>query len=395
MTTALSLNGVTKRYGDFTAVQSLSFEVGTGQICGFLGPNGAGKTSTIRMILGLVEPTEGTIEVLSAKDARKVRERIGFLPEERGIYKRMTPIDAIAFFAGLKGVSDRDARRRAKQMLEEQGLGAAMNRPIKALSKGMSQKVQLLSAIAHDPELVILDEPFSGLDPVNQQSLETIIRGLASKGSTVLFSTHVMQHAERLCDRVVLMARGRKMFDGDLAQARKMIQEVPLSKQDTITTDSALDAAKAYFELGDLYASQHYIELMQSLLKEDDMLTETQRIMKNLEQKRHDELKIKIKQINNEASYAYQQGQYNRAVDLFGETFDHMPTNPTLALNILQSMSKGASFNELTSRYCRAAIKLLSKSELSNDNQNRFYKYLNAVISLYPELRPRNKPTDD
>ena len=220
MTTALSLNGVTKRYGDFTAVQSLSFEVGTGQICGFLGPNGAGKTSTIRMILGLVEPTEGTIEVLGAKDARKVRERIGFLPEERGLYKRMTPIDAIAFFAGLKGVSDRDARRRAKQMLEEQGLGAAMNRPIKALSKGMSQKVQLLSAIAHDPELVILDEPFSGLDPVNQQSLETIIRSLASKGSTVLFSTHVMQHAERLCDRVVLIARGRKMFDGDLAQAR-------------------------------------------------------------------------------------------------------------------------------------------------------------------------------
>lgn len=220
MTTALSLNGVTKRYGDFTAVQSLSFGVKIGQICGFLGPNGAGKTSTIRMILGLVEPTEGTIEVLGAKDARKVRERIGFLPEERGLYKSMTPVDAIAFFAGLKGMGDREARRRAKEMLEEQGLGAAMNRPIKALSKGMSQKVQLLSAIAHNPELVILDEPFSGLDPVNQQSLEVIIRGLAAKGSTVLFSTHVMQHAERLCDRVVLMARGRKMFDGDLTQAR-------------------------------------------------------------------------------------------------------------------------------------------------------------------------------
>ena len=220
MTTALSLTGVTKRYGDFTAVQSLSFGVETGQICGFLGPNGAGKTSTIRMVLGLVEPTEGAIEVLGTRDARKVRERIGFLPEERGLYKRMTPIDAIAFFAGLKGMGDREARRRAKAMLEEQGLGAAMNRPIKALSKGMSQKVQLLSAIAHDPELVILDEPFSGLDPVNQQSLEAIIRDLAAKGATVLFSTHVMQHAERLCDRVVLMARGRKMFDGDMAGAR-------------------------------------------------------------------------------------------------------------------------------------------------------------------------------
>jgi ABC-2 type transport system ATP-binding protein len=220
MTTALSLTGVTKRYGDFIAVQSLSFGVETAQICGFLGPNGAGKTSTIRMILGLVEPTEGAIEVLGTTDARKVRERIGFLPEERGLYKRMTPVEAITFFAGLKGLGDREARRRAKEMLEEQGLGAAMNRPIQDLSKGMSQKVQLLSAIAHDPELVILDEPFSGLDPVNQQSLETIIRDLAARGTTVLFSTHVMQHAERLCDRVVLMARGSKMFDGDLDQAR-------------------------------------------------------------------------------------------------------------------------------------------------------------------------------
>ena len=182
---------------------------------------------------------------------------------------------------------------------------------------------------------------------------------------------------------------------GDLAEARKMIQEVPLSRDDQVTTDSALDAAKAYFELGDLYASQHYIELMQSLLKEDDMLTETQRIMKNIEQKRHDELKVKIKQINNEATYAYQQGQYTRAVDLFGETFDHMPTNPTLALNILQSMSKGAALNEVSSRYFRAAVKLLSKSELSDDNRNRFAKYLSTVFSLHPELKPRSKQAEN
>jgi ABC-2 type transport system ATP-binding protein len=217
---ALKLEGVTKRYGTFEAVHDLSFEAGQGRICGFLGPNGAGKTSTIRMILGLVEPTAGRITVLGSPDARHVRERIGFLPEERGLYRRMNPVDAIVFFAGIKGVPTSEGRRRARAMLEAQGLGEAMNRQIRSLSKGMAQKVQLLSAIAHEPDLVLLDEPFSGLDPVNQQSLEAIIRGLADRGATVVFSTHVMQHAERLCDQVVLVARGRKMFDGGVDQAR-------------------------------------------------------------------------------------------------------------------------------------------------------------------------------
>lgn len=182
---------------------------------------------------------------------------------------------------------------------------------------------------------------------------------------------------------------------GELSKARQMIREVPLSKNEQATTDSALDAAKAYFELGDIYASQHYIELMASLLKEDDMLTETQRIMKNIEQKRHYELKVKIKQINNEASYAYQQGHYSRAVELFAETFDHMPTNPTLALNILQAMSKGATLDDATNRYCRAAIKLLSQSELTDDNRSRFGKYLTAVLNQHPQLRPRSKSGED
>jgi len=220
MDATLSLNGLTKRYGDFAAVCDLSFEARPGRICGFLGPNGAGKTSTIRMILGLLTPTSGAMSVLGAPDGRRVRSQIGFLPEERGLYRRMTPIDAIVFFAGLKGVASGEARRRAIAMLEAQGLGEAMRRPIKSLSKGMAQKVQLLSALAHEPDLVLLDEPFSGLDPVNQQSLETIIRDLAARGATVVFSTHVMQHAERLCDQVVLMARGRKVFDGAVHEAR-------------------------------------------------------------------------------------------------------------------------------------------------------------------------------
>ena len=217
---ALRLEGVSKRFGGFQAVDDLSFNVRRGSILGFLGPNGAGKTTTVRMILGLVEPTAGRIAVLGASGARQVRDRIGFLPEERGLYRRMTASDAIVFFAGLKGVPKAEARRRALALLEAQGLGAAARKPIKSLSKGMAQKVQLLSAIAHEPDLVILDEPFSGLDPVNQQSLESIIRDLAARGATVVFSTHVIQHAERLCERVVLMGRGRKRFEGPVAEAR-------------------------------------------------------------------------------------------------------------------------------------------------------------------------------
>lgn len=220
MVNAVSLEGVSKTYDDFHAVRDVSFEVPAGRITGFLGPNGAGKTSTLRMILGLLPVSAGKITVLGETDATSVRSRIGFLPEERGLYRRMTPIDAIAFFAGLKGVPEVEGRKRAKAMLEAQGLGYAMKKPIKDLSKGMAQKVQLLSALAHEPELVVLDEPFSGLDPVNQQALETMIRDIAARGATVLFSTHVMQHAERLCDKVVLMARGRKVFDGDVATAR-------------------------------------------------------------------------------------------------------------------------------------------------------------------------------
>ena len=237
MTEALVLNGVSKRYGDFEAVRDLSFTAPTGRILGFLGPNGAGKTSTLRMILGLIEPTAGSISVLGASNARQVRSRIGFLPEERGLYRRMTPVDAIVFFAGLKGVPNATARKRAIDMLESQGLGEAAHKQIKALSKGMAQKVQLLSALAHEPDLVLLDEPFSGLDPVNQQSLETMIRDLAKRGATVVFSTHVMQHAERLCDRVVLLAGGRKAFDGTVAEARaaaprRLVLEGALTKDE-------------------------------------------------------------------------------------------------------------------------------------------------------------------
>ncbi len=220
MVAALELEGVCKRYGDFDAVRDLSFSVERGAIFGFLGPNGAGKTSTLRMVLGLIPPTAGRISVLGSSQERAQLDRIGFLPEERGLYRLMTPLDAVVYFAGLKGVAAGVARKRGRAMLEAQGLGEAIGRPMKALSKGMAQKVQLICALVHEPELVILDEPFSGLDPVNQQGLEGLIRELARQGATVIFSTHVMANAERLCERIVLMAKGCKVFDGAVAEAR-------------------------------------------------------------------------------------------------------------------------------------------------------------------------------
>ncbi|MDI7774064.1 ATP-binding cassette domain-containing protein [Asticcacaulis sp. EMRT-3] len=216
---ALSLEGVGKTYDDFQAVRDLSFRVKRGTICGFLGPNGAGKTTSVRMMLGLTAPTTGQISVLGGSSARAL-DRIGFMPEERGLYRKMKAIDVIVFLAEMKGMKAAEARRRGREMLEAQGLGAFAHTQIRSLSKGMSQKVQLISCLVHEPELVILDEPFSGLDPVNQQGLEEVIRGLAKRGATVLFSTHVMQHAERLCEKVVLMGRGRKVFEGTLKEAR-------------------------------------------------------------------------------------------------------------------------------------------------------------------------------
>jgi len=232
----LELRGVTKLFGDFRAVEDVSFSLPAGAIYGFLGPNGAGKTTTIRMILEIIRPTSGRITVLGEASALKVRQRIGYLPEEKGLYKKMKNWAVIAYFATLKGLSRAAARRRAFELLERYGLKDFANKPTEALSKGMGQKVQILASIAHDPEFVILDEPFSGLDPVNQQVMEDIIRDMARRGRTVLFSTHVMQHAERLCDRILLMAKGRKIFDGRVAEAKRIIpRRVRIETADNVT----------------------------------------------------------------------------------------------------------------------------------------------------------------
>ncbi len=220
---SLEVRGVTKMYGDFKAVDDVTIEVPKGSIYGFLGPNGAGKTTTIRMILDIVQPTSGTISLLGEDSALKVRDRIGYLPEEKGLYKKMKAWAIIAYFAGLKGIGRKEAKVRAFELLERYGLKDFSNAKIETLSKGMGQKVQVLASIAHKPEFVILDEPFSGLDPVNQQVMEDVIRDMAAEGSTIIFSTHVMAHAERICDRILLIAKGQKIFDGTIPEAQRTI----------------------------------------------------------------------------------------------------------------------------------------------------------------------------
>jgi ABC-2 type transport system ATP-binding protein len=216
----LKLDHVVKRFGDFTAVNDLSFEVPEGGIFGFLGGNGAGKTTSLRMALDIIRPTSGSITILDRKPGRENAADIGFLPEERGLYRRMSVIDTIVYFGQIKGMELAAAKKEAERLIERFGLGQWSKSMVEKLSKGMSQKVQVAAAMVNKPKLLILDEPFSGLDPVNQKVLEDLVVEMAEAGSTVVFSTHIMQHAERLTDRIVLLARGRKVFEGTQEQAR-------------------------------------------------------------------------------------------------------------------------------------------------------------------------------
>ena len=216
----LSIHNVSKAFAGKVAVEDVSFTVKPGEIIGFLGPNGAGKTTTLRMALGLIKPDRGEIKLFGgAPGAESSFGRIGFLPEERGLYKKQTARESIAHMARLNGMKGKEAFKIADEMLDKYGLSEARRKKNKDMSKGMAQKVQLLAAIAHDPEFYILDEPFSGLDPVNQQVLEAMVREIAERGRTIIFSTHVMEHAERLCDRIILMAGGRIVFDGSTPNA--------------------------------------------------------------------------------------------------------------------------------------------------------------------------------
>lgn len=220
---AIEARGIVKRFDGFTAVDGIDLIVPEGAIYGILGPNGAGKTTTLRMLLGIIDPDEGVRRILGADRPHDVAHAIGYLPEERGLYPSMKAYEAIAFVGALRGLPLAEGRRRGRALLEEHGLGFAADRQIRQLSKGMAQQVQLLGTLVHEPRLVVFDEPFSGLDAINQGRLERMMRGLAEKGTTVIFSTHVISHAERLCDEVAIIAGGKIPFAGPVDIARDRI----------------------------------------------------------------------------------------------------------------------------------------------------------------------------
>ena len=220
MQPAIVLRGLTKTFGSPVAVRSLDLSVPTGALYGVIGPNGAGKTTAIRMILSILLPDSGELTVLGHKSALEAKDRIGYLPEERGVYKKMKVGAFLAYMAQLKGDTGGDLRQRVHRWLDRVGLADVEGKRCEELSKGMQEKVQFLAAIIHKPDLIILDEPFSGLDPVNQRLMRELVREEHQRGATILFSTHIMVHAEQLCDHVVMIHRGNKVLDDNIAAIR-------------------------------------------------------------------------------------------------------------------------------------------------------------------------------
>jgi ABC-2 type transport system ATP-binding protein len=223
---AVEAADLVKDFGDTRAVDGVSLRVPTGSIYGMLGPNGAGKTTTLRILLGIIDPSSGTRQVLGHERPLEAASEIGYLPEERGLYPAMHCRDAIAFMGALRGLPLAEGRRRAEKLLEEHGLGDWAKKPIRTLSKGMAQTVQLLGTIVHRPRLLVLDEPFAGLDAINQARLEELIRREARSGVTIIFSTHVIAHAERLCERIAIIAKGKVAFEGAVDEARAKLRPI-------------------------------------------------------------------------------------------------------------------------------------------------------------------------
>lgn len=219
--TTLKVEHVSKHYGDFTAVDDLSFNVRAGRVFGFLGPNGAGKTTTIRMIVGITAPDEGKIELFGERISNESQNRIGYLPEERGLYKKMKIVDQLRYFAALKGVSQSEADKRIDFWLERMKLSEWKKKKTTDLSKGMQQKIQFISTVLHDPDLLILDEPFSGLDPVNVEFMMDVIEEFKTREKTIIFSTHLMETAERLCHDIILINKSREVLSGTLRDIKK------------------------------------------------------------------------------------------------------------------------------------------------------------------------------
>jgi ABC-2 type transport system ATP-binding protein len=218
---AIAVTGVTKRYGDFTAVDNFSFDVRCNEIFALLGPNGAGKTTTLRMILDILKPDSGAIEVLGGPITDRTKDRIGYLPEERGLYRNVRVVEVLTYLAQLKGLNGADARKRAYQMLDQVELGPNARSKVSELSKGMQQKVQVLATILHQPDLVIIDEPFSGLDPVNTQMIKDMLYDIRRQGATIVMSLHDMPQIEEMADRLVMIDHGKRVLYGGVQEVRQ------------------------------------------------------------------------------------------------------------------------------------------------------------------------------
>lgn len=217
---AIRVHNVTKRYGNFTAVDALSFEVAAGEIFALLGPNGAGKTTMIRMILDILRPDEGEIAVFGGPMTEQSKQRIGYLPEERGLYRNVSVLEVLMYLGQLKGMKRQAARERALALLEEVGLGEHARSKIRELSKGMQQKVQIIATVLHEPQLIIVDEPFSGLDPVNTRLIKDMLYRMRTRGTTIVMSTHQMHQVEEMADRLLMLNRGRRVLYGRVDEVR-------------------------------------------------------------------------------------------------------------------------------------------------------------------------------
>ncbi|HEX8257487.1 MAG TPA: ATP-binding cassette domain-containing protein [Allosphingosinicella sp.] len=256
---AIEAKGLVKAFDGKIAVDGIDIAVPEGSIYGVLGPNGAGKTTTLRMLLGIIDPDRGSRTLLGHARPMEVASRVGYLPEERGLYPAMTSRDAIAFMGALRGLPLDAGRKRATILLNDNGLADYVAKPIRTLSKGMAQTVQLLGTIVHRPKLIVLDEPFSGLDAINQGRLEHLIRAEAAAGATIIFSTHVIAHAERLCERIAIIAGGKIRFEGLVSEARERLRpQVRLRARAAegawrlaLPADAELDAGVWHFELPD------------------------------------------------------------------------------------------------------------------------------------------------
>jgi ABC-2 type transport system ATP-binding protein len=254
MPPAITLDAVTKRFGQTIAVDTLSLQVPEGTIYGFIGPNGSGKTTTLRMIMNILLPDSGTVEVLGDRSTQAARDRVGYLPEERGLYKQMPIRRLLTYYGELKGARRADVEREADGWLARLGLSHVADKKVQALSKGMSQKVQFIATVVARPALVILDEPFSGLDPVNRDVLRDAVLELKRRGTTIVFSTHDMAMAELMCDRIFMIFKGRKVLDGSLEeiQARYGHDEVHVRVQGGADRIRAIDGVQAVVDHGNV-----------------------------------------------------------------------------------------------------------------------------------------------